>query len=624
MSIKITLIILFFTITAVAQESNITLQQQQDSTGNTHRNYHRTSDSRLPTSYSQQPKEQVFPLGCNTGTLGKVTAGTGVWTELNPKVPRVDYYGVYFKDESNGFSVGEFGAIIKTTDGGLSWIDKSYSTDKTLLRINGSENFVVIVGTAGTILKTTNFGETWDQIILQTTKDIWGVYTFNDSTSFICSKDGNLFKTNDSGNTWQVDSIEYQLDYWDMQFMNPDTGFISCSNGKILKTIDGGNSWTQRSTGDFSSLYSIEILPNKKIVTAGSSGQIYYSTDIGNTFIPSVVPIPLTVEDLGFVNNEIGFAIGAAALGNAINKTTDGGLTWVLLQQFMGNLNVDFISDSIGYNVGADLIAYKSTDDGESWRLLVINENLISISTPNDYISYFLGWTNLYKYNLDKLIKVKTLRSGGKGKILFLTDKIGHLADTNGDIYKTVNGGNDWVKTDSNASIYPVYKIEFINPLLGWYISETYLKRTIDGGNNWGQIFNGSDFNNFFFLDSLNGWIAATDKTYKTTDGGENWEIINTSHSFNDIMFKNIDDGYAVTGLVYKTTNGGYTWQLMNGATGYYIELVDSSMIVTWKNEGAVFVSLDEGVSWNQYDLDRKSTRLNSSHIPLSRMPSSA
>lgn len=576
---------------------------QSTDTTDPHINYHRTENKNLPsTTYTQFPKEQVFPLGWNTAGLEKVNSGTGVWKELNPGVPRVDYYGVYFKDELNGFAVGEFGAIIKTTDGGLSWIDQTYSTDRTLLRIYGSENFVIIVGVAGTIIITTNFGENWEQINLQTYQDIWGVYVFNDSTGFICAKDGNLFKTTNAGNSWQKDSIEYQLAYWDMQFMNADTGFISCSNGIILKTTNGGNTWSQKSTGDFSSLYSIEILPDKKIVTAGSSGKIYYSTDFGNTFNQSIVPVNLLVEDLGFANNDIGYVVGPAAFGG-VNKTTDGGITWFLIHLGMGNLNVDFVSDSIGYTVGADLIVDKSTDQGKSWIQQILNENLTSISTPNDSISYFLGWSHLYKYSLDELIDFKTIPPGSEEKIFFLTEQIGHLADTNGDIYKTENGGNKWVKTDSTPTPVPVYKIEFINPFLGWYISETYLKRTINGGNNWEQFFNSSDFNNFYFLDSLNGWIVAAGKTYKTSDGGDNWEIINTSFSFNDIVFKNIDTGFAVNGSVYKTTDGGYNWQLVNGATGYYIQLVDSSMLITWKSDGAVFMSPDEGASWNQYDL---------------------
>ena len=96
-------------------------QQQYDSTANTQINYRRTLDNQLPTTDYQQPKEQVFPLGYGTNHLGKITSGTGVWTELNPKVPRVSYFGIDFINPDTGWAAGGSGAIIKTTNGGDDW-----------------------------------------------------------------------------------------------------------------------------------------------------------------------------------------------------------------------------------------------------------------------------------------------------------------------------------------------------------------------------------------------------------------------------------------------------------------------------------------------------------------------
>lgn len=553
--------------------------------------------------YEEKRKHYPIDFSGDTNDLKKAQNSTGVWTELNPKVPRVDYYDIYFKDRLSGFAVGEFGAIIKTTDGGYTWTNKSYQTEKTLLRIHGSDSFVVIVGTGGTILRSTDFGESWYSVSVEANTNIWGVYTFNDSLCFVCTIDGRLIKTTDAGNTWRVDSIEHQLSYWDLQFMDSDTGFISCSNGKILKTTDAGNSWDIKETGDLYDLFTIAMLPDGNIITAGSSGQIYYSTDFGETFSQAGVPINFIIEDIAFVNNNLGIAIGQATVTNAILKTTDGGLNWKLVKQKMGHLKVDFISDSVGYNVGIDLKIYKSTDQGENWEEVIIGENLTSVSIPNDSISYFLGWYNLYKYSSNQLSKVKLLNSGSSGIINFLTDSIGFLVNTNRDIYKTFNGGIDWIKIDSNLSVSQVVGIQFISANIGWYLAKTYLKKTTDGGKTWLQIYNGSDFNNLFFLDSLNGWIIGNNKTYRTHDGGTNWNIINTSYSFYDIAFANTNTGYAASGQLYKTTNGGNTWELINDVNGYKLELIDSSMLVTVDNQGIIFMSWDKGITWTKYKI---------------------
>ena len=47
-------------------------------------------------------------------SLQKINSGSGTWTELNPKVPRVDYVGVNFIDIYTGWACGANGALIKT------------------------------------------------------------------------------------------------------------------------------------------------------------------------------------------------------------------------------------------------------------------------------------------------------------------------------------------------------------------------------------------------------------------------------------------------------------------------------------------------------------------------------
>jgi hypothetical protein len=44
--------------------------------------------------------------------LDRQTSSTGVWTELNPKVPRVDYLGIHFVNKDTGWACGANGTII--------------------------------------------------------------------------------------------------------------------------------------------------------------------------------------------------------------------------------------------------------------------------------------------------------------------------------------------------------------------------------------------------------------------------------------------------------------------------------------------------------------------------------
>src|SRR4030095_6438705 len=80
-------------------------------------------------------------------------------------------YGVSFTDENNGtiagFELGGTGIILRTTDGGDSWVEQtSYSLPQganSFFAVSFTDaNMGTIVGEAGIILQTTNGGKQWN------------------------------------------------------------------------------------------------------------------------------------------------------------------------------------------------------------------------------------------------------------------------------------------------------------------------------------------------------------------------------------------------------------------------------------------------------------------------------
>jgi photosystem II stability/assembly factor-like uncharacterized protein len=145
--------------------------------------------------------------GCMAGYNGdiiKTTDGGNTW------MPQGDFPGVYFYDicfptKNKGFACG-WSAIYQTTDAGLHW-DILYS---------GSLGFSRIV-----------FTDPQNGYAL-------AKYGYNDSW-------GVLFKTEDGGTTWsdkQINLTGYSLN--DLCFKDADTGFVVGQNGVILKTSNGG------------------------------------------------------------------------------------------------------------------------------------------------------------------------------------------------------------------------------------------------------------------------------------------------------------------------------------------------------------------------------------------------
>ena len=72
-------------------------------------------------------------------------------------------YAVHFTDENNGTAVGFLeGTILRTTDGGQSWVPQSIGQATGLLGVYFTDtNNGTVVGNDGVILRTTDAGQNW-------------------------------------------------------------------------------------------------------------------------------------------------------------------------------------------------------------------------------------------------------------------------------------------------------------------------------------------------------------------------------------------------------------------------------------------------------------------------------
>ena len=356
--------------------------------------------------------------------LQKVNSSTGSWTELNPKVPRVDYIGIHFVNKDTGWAVGANGAIIKTTDGGESWEVKETNTTKPILKIRSYNGQTVIAtGYDGLILRSADGGETFTQVTsgVGTGFDLWGLEMINDTLGWACGATA-LLKTTDAGESWQIISIAgYTGNLWWIEFLNENYGFIA-ADGKVLRTVDGGIDWEIIQAGDNQPLYSIDIIDSLHIAAAGFGGTSYrgkniYSSDGGYTWTNGG---PLTFEpvnDIKYVNRDTGYVV----MNNIIGfKTTNRGQQWTGIA-IGGEWEMQFFSqrdgfpeeENIGYSVGTGLRVYKTENSFENWQRLIINDNFSDVFFVDEQKGFVIS-SSAYSNN-----------SG---------------------LYKTVNGGADWQK----------------------------------------------------------------------------------------------------------------------------------------------------------------------------------
>ena len=84
------------------------------------------------------------------------------WFWQNPLPQGHLLKSVKFVSSNIGWAVGESGALIKTTNGGETWLVQPTGINNTLSSVDfADENNGIVVGTFGIILRTTNGGISW-------------------------------------------------------------------------------------------------------------------------------------------------------------------------------------------------------------------------------------------------------------------------------------------------------------------------------------------------------------------------------------------------------------------------------------------------------------------------------
>ena len=192
--------------------------------------------------------------------------------------------GVSFPTNTDGWTTGEFGIILRTQDGGVTWqrqrnvhnlpkytrpelpeeeairqrIPPLYIEDLFLIDVdfrNAQEGYVT--GESGTLLQTTDAGETWTNIPS-------GSFNTLLSVTAAPNENRNDFATGVLGtiasatsDAWQLDEDvrQHVLTWIRTASFAPDGQFgVACGGkGTVLVTADSGKSWT---TADKAKLYA--------------------------------------------------------------------------------------------------------------------------------------------------------------------------------------------------------------------------------------------------------------------------------------------------------------------------------------------------------------------------------
>ncbi|ASB50574.1 YCF48-related protein [Alkalitalea saponilacus] len=504
---------------------------------------------------------------------------------------------VLFLNTETGFVVGDDGLLLKSSDGGNSWQEMNTGTESTfwdIFFVNEQLGFIAANG--GRVFKTTDGGENWS---LQEVPDVWQhlrlIKFFDENTGYVASMHGLFAKTTNGGEDWEV--IEEELSFYyinDMHLIDAQT-ILLASYGGIFKSSDGGVNWEEKLAPDDEEMANFSFVSETTGYVLGHLSRIYKTVDGGESWtntnlLPDYFLCHLSSceKAIAFENENHGILVGFENItqldmqSNTYNSHTQS----ITTHDIKGAV---FINDTTIVAVGNNSLLARSNTNGRTWTVQTFNPpgQYEGVHFIDENTGFAVG--NSYSEENWGHRIVKTDDGGNSWRsVLFSTSEesnnfrerlrgihfpnanTGYAVGSGGVIYKTTNGGEDWVSKESGVSVQ-LNSVFFTDANTGYACgSSGTIVQTKNGGDTWtiantpttDGMFAISFINNSIGFAAVRGWGMV-----KTINAGENWIWISLPGSPNrimrDMVFISEQVGYlAGSDYMFTTHDGGESWEL--------------------------------------------------------------
>ena len=349
--------------------------------------------------------------------------------------------------------------------------------------------------------------------------------------------------------------------------------------------------------------FAVDPTNHKRYFIATASGGVWMTTNAGTTFQPvfdgegsfSIGCITMDTNNPNLIwvgtgenNNQ-----RSVAYGDGIYKSMDGGSSWTNMglkqSEHIGKILVHPDSSNTIYvaaigplwNAGGDRGLYKSKDGGTTWKaVLTIDEN----TGVNDIIMDPENPKVMYASAFQRRRHVFTYLGGGPQS----------------NIYKSVDGGETWVKSGKGLPSVDMGRIGFAvspaDPDNIYAIVEAARGkggtfRSNNDGASWEKMGDYSSAGNYYTeiiadpkhpgrLYSMDTWMQISN------DGGKTWKNIgeDTKHVDNHCLWIDPDDtDHLLSGCdggIYETFDAAKTWHFKSNlpVVQFYKVAVDNAV----------------------------------------------
>jgi len=303
--------------------------------------------------------------------------GGDSWVMEDPHIAAQNLSGVFSQveqiDSLNIVAIGYSGIMLRTFDGGKTWVQQNSNTTNTIVSVHFSDpasGIFTCRNTDGPVFTTTDSGSHWNPVIfadsilteIALAGGAWQCHSFgNGRFSILISGLGPLFSTTDNWNTMKSSSllVDSTIDQWksygfgDCRFRGTDTiiAFGSFREGTnlifhaaITRSVDGGMHWDKPYKSLFAGGVASMTDIDKDTIYAITDNQrrLLMSADAGSTWQESI----LQLDTLYSVNN-----YGQLSRSrNGLIALMDSNTSTVIVKGRQSISGINSYSGTIGYN----------------------------------------------------------------------------------------------------------------------------------------------------------------------------------------------------------------------------------------------------------------------------------
>lgn len=495
---------------------------------------------------------------------------------------------------------GTYGGVYRSADNGNNWtILNSGLTGYTVYSFykNGSTLFA---GTNSGVFKSINDGLTWEQ-------SSGGSVTYALSLAYTPGKllagSNGLFFSEDNGITWIQNSGVPTANIWSILVDGNDI-YVATQGYGVYYSANAGNDWSAVNNGIAATVIYGLAKNGDNIFCISNNAGVFRTTNKGTDW--TAVNNGLTItsgENIFSYNNNL----YAAIWGSGIFMSSNNGDSWTNISNGMDNTFIWYVYAYNNFiftgNQGAGF--YRSSNNGASWEkvingvnssrvyaLTIHNENLVvgawgagvfrSINNGESFIEINNGLTNKYPSSIF-----------ADGDHYY----VGHYEGVD----RSLDAGSNWTHSSNGLSgtIYAFTK--FDNKIFAAGSGGLYV--TTNNGDLWTRIQNGlpsATYNSLLTKENLM-FIGTTSGLYISIDGGNSWSSTNLS---SDVRSLHQNNGKIFAGTngegVFVSDNNGGTWNAtpLNDKTIYSITSI--SNVVLALTSSTVYFTKDYGLSWEE------------------------